>query len=147
MPIPHLHAADGTDATSVKNSDGTLGARFDSYGRERQGTQPGPTVAVGAGAAGGTGSSVVAHTGTDNIGNIQIHSGTVPVAGALATVTFAVPFTGTNPPIVQLEAKDAGGAAIFYYATCTNTVLTVNTQLAAAASTNYAFDYVVICGA
>lgn len=126
------------------NPDSTLGARFDLWGRPRQGTTTGPTVAAGAGA--GTGAAVTAHTGTDAHGNIIITTGTGAAAGTLATITFNNPYTGTNPPIVQIEPKDAGASAL-YYATCTNTVLTIKTVNSPASSTAVSFDYYVTCGA
>lgn len=138
--------ADGStnDQIGLAYSNNTLGARFDYLGRPRQGTTAAPTVAAGANA--GTGAVVTAHTGTDSHGNIQITTGTSAAAGTIATVTFANAFTGTNPPIVQIEPKDVGAAAL-YYATCTNTVLTVKVQGTPASSTLVSFDYFVVSGA
>lgn len=139
--------ADGTlnDQSGLIFQSGAIGARFDFFGRERQGTQPSPTnYVIGAGA--GTGASVASHTGTDNIGNIKLNTGTSPAAGVLVTITFAVPYTGVNPPIVQVEPKDAGATGLIY-ATATNTTMTINAASAVPASTQCAFDYVVICGA
>jgi hypothetical protein len=139
--------ADGTptDQFGVQFASGAVGARFDLLGRERQGTQPSPTAyVIGAGA--GTGASVTSHTGTDNIGNIVLTTGTGTAAGTLVTVTFAVPYTGTNPPIVQVEPKDTGASGLIY-ATCTNTTMTIKAAGAVPVSQQCAFDYVVICGA
>lgn len=145
MPLPGYNNGDGNDTFSFTNPDGSVGTRFDLWGRPRQGLgSTGPVVAVGAGA--GTGATVTAHTGTDCHGNIQITSGTSTAAGTLCTITFAHPFVGTNPPVVQLEAKDAGASAL-YYAACTNTVLTVKLVNAPTASTAYSFDYFVVSGA
>jgi hypothetical protein len=142
---PHVSQGDGTDVASFQNPDGSVGARFDQWGRPRQGTGDAPTVAVGA--AAGSSATVTAHSGTDSHGTITITTGASGWSGnALATVTFAVPFTGTNPPIVQLEPKDSHAAAL-YYATCTNTVLTVNVVTTPASASAYAFDYFVVCGA
>jgi hypothetical protein len=150
MSVPHSRLGDGSDDFSVANPDGVtqLGARFDSNGRRRQGVQPtAPTVAIGAGASAGGGSpSVTSHTGTDEHGNITLHTGTTPVAGVAATLTFATPYTGTNPPIVQIEPKDSGASAL-YFATCTNTVLTISTVNALGSGVSASFDYYVTCGA
>jgi hypothetical protein len=139
--------ADGTanDQDGLLYPSGAVGARFDYLGRRRQGTTAAPTVAVGAGA--GTSATVTAHTGTDEHGNVQIHCGASGVgAGVLATVTFAQAYTGNNPPIVQIEPKDLGAAAL-YYASCSNTVLTINLVNAPTISTTYSFDYYVTGGA
>jgi hypothetical protein len=121
-----------------------LSERFDYQGRPRQGTTTAPTVAVGANA--GTGASITAHTGTDSAGNVQITTGTSAAIGTLLTITFAQPFTGTNAPLVQLQAKDAGATAL-YYANCTNTALTIKTAVAPASSTLMSIDYDVTGGA
>jgi hypothetical protein len=140
--------ADGTntDQLGVQLQSGAVGARFDFLGRERQGTTPKPVVALGAGA--GTGPTGLTTTGTDSHGNITFTSGTTPPASStIATLTFSTPWQGTNPPIVQVEAKDAGGAAALYYGNCTNTTLTIKTVNALTASVPVSFDYVVIGGA
>lgn len=138
--------ADGTtnDQDGLVYPSGALGARFDYLGRRRQGTTSAPVVAAGTNA--GAGAAVTAHTGTDEHGNIQITTGTSAAAGILATVTFAQAYTGTNPPIVQIEPKDAGAVSLFY-ATCTNTVLTIKTVNAPTSSTLISFDYYVTGGA
>jgi hypothetical protein len=123
-----------------------LSTRNDYLGRPRQGTTAAPTVAVAAGA--GSGASVTSHTGTDSHGFISITAGTTPAAGAFATVTFAQAFTGTNAPIVQIEPGDQYSAGTnFIYATCTNTVLTINFAVAATATRVYSFYYTVVGGA
>lgn len=139
--------ADGTntDQEGLLFASGAIGARFDFMGRDRQGTQPSPTAyVIGAGAGGG--SSVASHSGTDAIGNVVLNTGTSPAAGTLVTITFAIPYTGTNPPICQVEPKDAGAVGLIYN-TCTNTTLTIKAAAAVPASTTLAFDYVIICGA
>jgi hypothetical protein len=139
--------ADGTptDQEGVQFANGALGARYDFLGRERQGTTPAPTVAVGT--AAGTSATVTVHTGTDSHGTVTITSGASGWSGhPLATITFANAYTGTNPPIVQIEPKDAG-AANLYYATCTNTVLTINLVTTPSTATTWAFDYFVVGGA
>jgi hypothetical protein len=141
--------ADGTptDQEGVQFANGALGARFDFLARERQGTTPKPTVALGTGA--GTGPTGLTNTGTDSHGNITFTSGTSPASpnATIATLTFANAWVGTNPPIVQVEAKDGGGAAALYYGQCTNTALTIKTVNALTASVPVSFDYVVIGGA
>src|SRR5271166_2719897 len=140
--------SDGTsaDQVGIVTPSGAIGARFDFIGRERQGTQAGPTAyVIGAGAGGGA--SVASHTGTDSIGNVVLNTGTSPAAGTLVTITFAVPYTGAiNPPIVQVEPKDAGAVGLIY-ANCTNTTLTIKSAAAVPASTTMSIDYVVIGGA
>lgn len=145
MAIPHINTADGSDALSFKNVDSTVGTRFDAWGRPRQGTTTGPSaVVIGAGA--GTGAAVTSHTGTDSHGNVLIQTGTTPAAGTIATITFGTAFTGTNPPVVQIEPKDAGAVGL-YYANCTNTTLTVKAAAAVVASVPASFDYFVVGGA
>lgn len=139
--------SDGTsaDQVGVVLPSGAIGARFDFLGRERQGTQPSPTAyVIGAGAGGGA--SVASHTGTDSVGNVVLNTGTSPAAGTLVTITFSTPYTGTNPPICQVEPKDAGAVG-FIYNLCTNTTLTIKAAAAVPASTTLAFDYVIIGGA
>jgi hypothetical protein len=139
--------ADGTanDQFGLVFQSGALSQRLDAFGRPRQGTTGAPVVAIGAGA--GAGATITAHTGTDSHGNVQIHTAGSPAANSpVVTVTFAQPFVGTNPPVVQIEPKDAG-AANLYYASCTNTVLTISCATAPTTGTNYAFDYFVVGGA
>ena len=140
------NTADGTanDQWGLVYPSGALAARFDYLGRPRQGTFAGPVVAAGAGA--GAGATVAAHTGTDSHGTVTIHTAGSPAPGVIATVTFAQPYQGTNPPIVQIEPKDAG-ANLFYWAACTNTVLTINVTGTAGTGVNLAFDYFVVGGA
>ena len=57
-----------------------------------------------------------------------------------------MPYTGTNPPVVNIQPKDAGAAALFY-ANCTNTALTIKTVNAPASSTAISFDYEITGGA
>jgi hypothetical protein len=142
----HVAQGDGTDTLGfdVSGGRGQVGARFDAFGRPRQGTTGAPVVAVAAGA--GAGATVTAHTGTDSHGTITIHTAGTPAPGALATVTFVNPYTGTNPPVVQIEPKDAG-ANLFYWAACTNTVLTINVVGTPGTGVNLAFDYFVVGGA
>jgi hypothetical protein len=143
----HIRLGDGSDDLSVSNPDtSNIGARFDAYGRPRQGTTPSPAVVLGTGA--GTSPTGLVHTGTDAHGNIAFTSGsTPPSASTIATITFSSPYVGSNPPVVQIEAKDTGGASALYYATCTNSALTIKCVNALPASTAVSFDYSVVGGA
>ena len=139
--------ADGTgsDQSGLVYPSGAVAARYDYLGRPRQATTGAPVVAVGT--AAGTSAAVTVHTGTDSHGTVTITSGASGWSGhPLCTITFAQAYTGTNPPVVQIEPKDAG-AANLYYASCTNTVLTINLVTTPASATTWAFDYFVVGGA
>ena len=141
------NVADGTatDQFGLVYQSGALSQRLDAFGRPRQATTSSPSAyVIGAGAGGGA--SVASHSGTDSHGTVTINTGTSPAAGTIVTITFAQPFVGTNPPIVQIEPKDAGATGL-YYANCTNTTLTVKAAAAVPASTTAAFDYFVVGGA
>lgn len=143
MPIPHAHAADGTDAYSVKNSDGSVGARFDTVGRRRAGTTATPTKANGAGA--GT-SPTITVAGTDEHGTLTVVAGTTPAAGTLATLTFKTAYA-TTPVAVIVSPNDSASAALNPYASSTTTVLTLGVQTAPTAAATYKFNYQVVGGA
>lgn len=157
MPYGY-HVADGSASTDLFGyqfpANNTVGFRLDFVGRERQGTTPKPGVVLGAGA--GTGPTGLTVTGTDNHGNITFTSGTTPTAAStVATITFANTFTGTNPPICQIEPKDAGGANALYYVTNVGSagawtgavIKTAAGTTALPASTAVSLDYVFIGGA
>lgn len=112
---------------------------FDKWGRPiaKAGT---PTTAVGA--QQGSGASAATITGFDAAGTISITTGTTPAAGQLAAVTFAHVF-GTTPNVV-ITPKDAGAAALQPFVTTAASGFSVRCATAPAASTTYAFDYVVV---
>lgn len=132
MPTPHVNPMDGSDVDSWAAPDGTnIGARFDSFGRRRNGTTGAPTVAVGAGAGSGATASVA---GTDEFGVVTVNTGTSSAAGTLATVTFNQGFK--TAPIVSIDAGDAVSAAAQLYYTSTTATLVIKTAAIPTASTS-----------
>lgn len=131
---PHVsQQGDGTDVFAFQvDSTGALSTRLDYRGRNRCSTTPPGTIAVGAGAGTGATASLVAGS-TDDIGTVSIVVGTTPSAGTMCTITFHDPYT--TAPFVQLQARDAVGAAAIYYATTTTTQLTIKTTNAPGAGT------------
>lgn len=98
-----------------------------------------PTIAAGAGAGTAPTVSVV---GNDIRGTITIVTGTAPVAGLLATITFNQSYASIAAPFVVVGAASAGSGALDPYV---GTVNTTTFQLACdgtpAASTTYKFNY------
>jgi len=106
----------------------------------------GPTGNVGAGASGGTGSSITV-TGNNQCGTITVVSGSTGLAaGALATVNF----TGTlNPaPRISIAPRDSASAALGpLYVTTSTTAFTLNSSVAPGVNQTYKYDYVAMVGA
>lgn len=114
-------------------------------------TGPAPSVAtVVAGA--GTGATA-ACAGTDLWGSIALNTGTGPVSGALATVTFAVPF-GSAPYGVNLEPANAAAQNLLrgQDPAVRNTGISATSftiqggATALAAGTTYVWNYTVLGG-
>jgi len=143
MPISHVNPGDGSDVFSWRNPDGSVGARFDQFGRRRAGTGAAPTVTAGSGA--GTSPSVSV-TGTDEFGTVSVTAGTSPAAGALATVTFARPFASA-PAAVLVSPLSASAASVGHYASATATGFTLSAAAAPTAGDVYEYSYVVVGGA
>jgi len=143
MAIPKHNPVDGTDVSSYRNPDGSLTARFDTYGRRRVGTTTAPTVAAGAGAGSGATASLAA--GTDEHGTVRVVTAGTPAAGTLVTVTFNQPYA-TTPATVRLAAGDASSAAAQLYATVSTTALTIKYAGTLAASQTLAIYYSVVGG-
>ncbi len=103
------------------------------------GNSASPTVAVGAAAA----SCTVA--GTDVAFTLTCTTGASPAAGVLGTVTFAGAY-GAAPHFAAPGAMSAASAAASasVFATSSTTALTVSTANALAASTSYAWHYVLV---
>jgi hypothetical protein len=118
-------AGDTTDAFGyIVDASGALSHRLDYRGRNRASSTPAGSVAVGAQAGTGATATLVAGS-TDDIGTVSILVGTTPAAGTMATITFHDAYI--NAPFVQLQARDAVGAAAIYYATTTTTQLVIKT--------------------
>lgn len=98
-----------------------------------------PRISSGSGVGGGGTASV---NGTDTAGTVTVNTGSNPPAGALATVTFVVPFAAT--PHVVVSPIGSGGANIGVYLTRTSTGFTIASSIPAAGSTSFSFDYIVI---
>lgn len=143
MPTPHVHAADGTDTFSYRNTDGTLGVRFDSIGRRRISTTGKPVATAGAGS--GT-SPTVGNAGTDEHGTLTVTAGTSPAAGTLATLAFSVAYA-TTPAAVIVSPADSASAALAPYASATTTTLTIGVHTAPTGAAAYKFNYQVVGGA
>lgn len=142
MPTPRSNP-DGGDTNSVSNPDGSIGSRFDNWGRRRQSTNTKPSAAAGAGA--GT-SPTLATTGTDEFGTVTVTAGTSPAAGTLTTITFNKAFS-TTPAAVLISAKDSASAALNPYASATTTTLTIGVQGAPTGAAVYNYYYSVVGGA
>jgi len=97
------------------------------------------TIAAGAGA--GTGATV-SITGNDTSGTITVTTGTVPTAGALATITFAGVYEAA--PKIVFTPGTATATGLQYYYGSNATTFTLNTNNAPAASTAYTYSYMVM---
>lgn len=139
MPTPHLHAADGTDAFSVQNTDGTVGARFDTYGRRRVGTTKKPVATAAAGA--GT-TPTITNTGTDEHGQLTVTAGTSPAAGSLATLAFSAALN--TPVVVIVSPNDNATSALTPYASASGSTLTIGVHVAPTAAATYVINYQVV---
>lgn len=100
------------------------------------GTAPAIRPSTAAGSGGTTTLS-----GNDTAGTVTITTGTSPVAGEMAIITFHTPFNTT--PKVQLTPINDASSKLNYYATRSATFFTVDTSSAPAAGTQYTFDYLV----
>lgn len=128
QPLTMAHQAFQGDTEDIfayqVDNTGAVSHRLDYRGRNRASNTPAGTVAVGAQAGTGATASLVAGS-TDDIGTVSITLGTTPTAGTMAVITFHDPFI--TAPFVQLQARDAVGAAAIYYALTTTTQLTIKT--------------------
>ena len=146
MPTPtptvgqrYVPSQDTSDVFAIQcDPTGALSTRLDYRGRNRAGTVPAGSVVVGAGAGTGATASLVAGS-TDDIGTVQINTGTSPAAGTVATITYHDPYV--TAPFVQLQARDSAGAAGIYYCTTTTTQLVIKTVNALPASSTVLVDY------
>jgi hypothetical protein len=99
------------------------------------------TIAAGAQAT----SAVVLGGASDAAGGIRAVSiGSANAAGAIATITFAVPYAAT-PKSVQLSCRNLAAAGIHLYVSAlSTTAMTVSAAIAPAATTTYDFNYLVV---
>ena len=146
MPLtPHVsNNDDKSDIFAYQvDSSGALSQRFDYRGRNRAASTPVGSIAVGAGAGTGATASIVTGS-TDGVGTLQITCGTSTSAGTLAVLTFHDVFNAA--PFVQLQPRDAVGAAANYYATTTTSALTIKSASAPTASSVLLVDYDLTSG-
>jgi hypothetical protein len=142
MPL-YYHVAPGDDKSDIfgymVDGNGALSLRLDYRGRTRCSTTPAPTVVVGPGAGTGATANIVAGS-TDDIGTLRVVCGTSTLpASVIATITFHDPYQ--TPPFVQLQARDAVGAAAIYYVSTTTTQAVISTTNAPTASQTILVDY------
>ena len=105
-----------------------------------------PAAALSAGA--GTTGVTVSNTGTDERGQVVIHTGSSSVAtGAQVVLTFASPYGNLAPEAVIVSPNDAATALLNPYASATATALTIGVGTIPTASTTYTYNYVVVGGA
>lgn len=135
MPVTNKQTADQSDTfgVSLDPVSGQLSTRLDYRGRMRASNTPAGTVVVGAAAGNGATSASLVAGSTDDIGTLQVVAAGTTAAGTLATITFHDPYI--TAPFVQLQARDAVGAAAIYYATTTTTQLVVKVTNAPAVGT------------
>ena len=134
MPIYNRVTADSTDLMGVVvDPSGAMSHRLDYRGRNRASSTPAGTVAVGAAAGNGATSATLVAGSTDDIGTVQVVAAGTTAAGTLCTITFHDPWL--TAPFVQLQARDAVGAAAIYYATTTTTQLVIKVTNAPATGT------------
>ncbi|HEY3987930.1 MAG TPA: hypothetical protein VGM02_01445 [Acidobacteriaceae bacterium] len=96
-----------------------------------------PSAAAGA----ALGGSTISTSGNDTDFTVSFTTGATPATGALATMTFAKPWS-TAPRCTTPTAKNAASAAVvpYLYLTETTTTISISTTTALAASTAYQFD-------
>lgn len=114
----------------------------------------GTGTAVGAAAGGNAGTGppapVVPAGSTDNSGVITFGTGTVPAAGVMLAVTFAVPWVipGGGAPGVVLTPQNAATQALGLFASGVSptgfNVSCANAPAASQGNTTYSVGYVVI---
>jgi hypothetical protein len=138
--VPHVYQGTGTDdAFGWQLPDGNFSHRLDYRGRNRASNTPAGTVVVGAGAGTGASASLVAGS-TDDIGTVQINSGTATLSNnTVATITFHDPFV--TAPFVQLQARDLAGGSGVYFCTTSTTQLVIKTVNALTVSSTILVDY------
>jgi hypothetical protein len=107
--------------------------RLDYRGRNRASSTPAGTVVVGAAAGNGATSATLVAGSTDDIGTVSVVAAGTTASGTLATITFHDAWL--TAPFVQLQARDAVGAAAIYYATTTTTQLVIKVTNAPAVGT------------
>jgi cytoskeletal protein CcmA (bactofilin family) len=101
----------------------------------------GPTPGISRGTAlGGGGTATV--SGTDTAGTVTINTGSGPVAGCFATISFANTFNAT--PHIVLTPVGSAAAGLNWYTNRSNSSFSVCTTNAAPAGQNFAFDFVAI---
>lgn len=101
----------------------------------------GPTPGIiSGGALGGGGTTSV--SGTDTAGTIAINTGSGPIPGCFATITFAKAFNAQ--PHINVTPIGGSAASLNYYVNRAPNGFSICTANAAPAGANFAFDYIVI---
>ena len=95
---------------------------------------------VNGDALGGGGTTAV--SGSDIAGNINVNTGSGPVAGCFATVSFTTKYNSTPRVIVTPVGKDAG--LVGFYTTRTTSGFSVCAAQAPPANASFGFDYFVV---
>ncbi|UZF57727.1 hypothetical protein LH935_06995 [Gordonia polyisoprenivorans] len=98
------------------------------------------TVAAGAQASSAT---AAGNGANDSAGTLNVTAAASPVAGTLASVTFATAYS-TTPHVVVTPANAASQAVGAYLSSRTTTGFTLSCAAAPAASASLQFDYIVI---
>ncbi len=101
----------------------------------------GATPTRASGGALGSGGTVSV-SGTDTAGTIAINIGSSPSAGCFVTLTFNKAFNAT--PHVTLGPVGSAAGNLRYYINRSSTGFSLCSNTAAAANSNFSFDYIVI---
>lgn len=129
-----------------QSETGTILYGIDFKGRPYTGAGAGTAPYVELGAAAGTGGSPAATTpgaSKDHAGTIQIVTGSSGYStGTLATLYYTASFSSNTK--VVLTPKNAAAAGLRVYVPASSSTLVLTTIDAPAASTTYAWDYIVI---
>ncbi len=95
-----------------------------------------PTIAATSSVGSG---GTVSINGTDTNGTVTINTGSSPVLGIMATITFKLAFSET--PRVLITPVGASSAGLQFYVTRTTTGFSIGTTSAPLSGTNYVFDF------
>jgi hypothetical protein len=107
--------------------------------------EPG-TPTIVAGPAAGTGATVSIIKGNDRSMQIRILTGSSPVTGAIATVSFAYPFAGGYIPSIKFSPANSNAASlngpsqVFMDTNNTNSFTVTSGSAALTAATTYLFN-------
>lgn len=119
-----------------QNDTLTIQAHIETAGSE-------PSIAVGSGAAGGTGEAADIVFGNDTSGQLSVTTGSSPTSGPFAVLTFNVARPDTNFTVQFTPANSPASVAPYYHNFPANTTTTCELRFRNApdASTEYVFNY------